>query len=102
MKSNWKDIKPRELISRLKEGKAPVILDVRESYEWQEGHIPGARHIPLGELPDRLNELNAGQETVVVCWSGGRSSRACDFLASAGYRVTNLKGGMSSWNGEVV
>jgi rhodanese-related sulfurtransferase len=86
-----------------------VILDVREPDEWAAGHAPGAIHIPLGELPDRLGELaelselsdvlgDAGGGTLAVtCRGGGRSSRAVAWLTQQGYDVANLDGGMKAW-----
>nr|WP_051621135.1 rhodanese-like domain-containing protein [Paenibacillus sp. UNC451MF] len=77
------------------------VLDVRESDEWESGHIPGATHIPLGQIARALNELKSSQETVVVCRSGNRSRMACEYLSSFGYNVVNMKGGMSDWTGKV-
>ncbi|MFD0679525.1 MULTISPECIES: rhodanese-like domain-containing protein [unclassified Paenibacillus] len=65
---------PFEVAERLKQGEKFEILDVRESQEWEEGHIPEATHIPLGELEERHMELNKEQEMVVVCRSGNRSA----------------------------
>lgn len=74
-----------------------ALLDVREPDEWDAGHIPGALHIPLGELPQRLGELPDG-DLVVVCRSGGRSARAVAWLAQNGYDALNLDGGMTAWS----
>jgi len=74
------------------------ILDVREPDEWNEGHIPGATLIPLGELASRVNELPKDQEIVVVCRSGNRSAQGRDILLSAGLQqVTSMAGGMNEW-----
>ncbi|TWH04709.1 rhodanese-related sulfurtransferase [Nocardioides sp. J9] len=76
-----------------------VVLDVREDDEWAAGHIDGAVHIPLMELPARLGEfveLEAPQ-TLVVCKAGGRSARAVAYLAQQGYDVVNLVDGMIGW-----
>jgi rhodanese-related sulfurtransferase len=73
------------------------ILDVRELDEWQAGHVPGALHVPLGELPARLADLPADGELVVVCRSGGRSARAVAWLNDNGYDSVNLDGGMGAW-----
>ncbi|GAA4707523.1 rhodanese-like domain-containing protein [Brevibacillus fulvus] len=92
---------PSDIHERLKNKDRMIILDVREQEEWESGHIPNAKHIPLNELPERLQELDRQTETVVVCRSGGRSSKACEFLAAQGYNVTNMNGGMNKWYGEV-
>jgi rhodanese-related sulfurtransferase len=79
-----------------------VVLDVREDDEWVAGHIDGATHIPMGELPARFSEVttlagDAGEEVVVVCRSGGRSARVVAWLAQYGVDAVNLDGGMSAW-----
>lgn len=74
-----------------------VLLDVREDHEWRAGHAPGARHIPLGALPDRLAELPDGVPLVTACAHGLRSARAARLLARTGREVYNLRGGMHAW-----
>jgi hydroxyacylglutathione hydrolase len=74
-----------------------TIVDVRGANEWGAGHIPGAVHIPLGLLTDRLDEIPAGRPVVVQCQSGGRSSIAASLLARAGISVSNLAGGITAW-----
>jgi rhodanese-related sulfurtransferase len=74
-----------------------VVLDVRESHEWAAGHIEGALHIPLGDLPARVGELDPTAATVVVCHVGGRSARATAWLHAQGHDVVNLEGGMEAW-----
>lgn len=76
----------------------PVILDVREDDEWAAGHIDGAVHIPLHELPGRLAELPDTDTLVVTCRSGGRSSKATAYLLSSGINAVNLGGGMKAWD----
>ncbi len=74
------------------------ILDVREPSEWQQGHIPGATLVPLGQLPNRLSEIPKDQEVVVVCHTGNRSAQGRDILLKAGYTtVTSMAGGMTQW-----
>jgi rhodanese-related sulfurtransferase len=74
------------------------ILDVRQPEEWNEGHIPGATLIPLGELASRVNEVPKDQKVVVVCRSGNRSQQGRDILLSAGYtQVTSMAGGINEW-----
>ena len=75
-----------------------VVLDVREPIEWQHAHIEGALHIPLHELPGRLDELPHAQ-TLVVCKVGGRSAQAVRWLNEQGRDTVNLDGGMIDWAG---
>jgi len=75
---------------------ATSILDVREPAEWEHGHIDGALHIPMMELPQRLDELPVGH-TVVVCRVGGRSAQVVAYLVQQGHDVVNLDGGMIEW-----
>jgi rhodanese-related sulfurtransferase len=72
-------------------------LDVREPDEWDAGHIDGALHIPLAELPARVAELPDDEGLVVVCRTGGRSGRATAWLVQNGYEAVNLDGGMGAW-----
>ena len=74
-----------------------VLLDVREDDEWQRGHAPGARHIPMGQVPSRIDEINADAKLFVVCQAGGRSLRVAQHLARNGYRPVNVSGGMQAW-----
>ena len=77
------------------------IVDVRQPKEYEQGHIPGSRLVPLPELGDRLDELNPEQSTLVYCATGMRSSSAAQILAGQGYKtVYNLAGGFTAWNGE--
>ena len=73
-----------------------AVLDVREQFEWDAGHIDGALHVPLGELTERRGELPQAQ-TLVVCKVGGRSSQAVAWLSRQGHDVVNLDGGMLEW-----
>lgn len=72
------------------------VLDVREPVEWAYGHIEGAVHIPLMDLPVRLGDVPDGQ-LLVVCKVGARSAQAVGYLAQQGYDVVNLDGGMLDW-----
>jgi rhodanese-related sulfurtransferase len=73
-----------------------AVLDVREPVEWMHGHIEGATHIPLMELPQRLEEVPPGQ-VLVVCKVGGRSAQAVGYLVQQGIDAVNLDGGMLEW-----
>lgn len=76
----------------------PLLLDVREPWEFQTCHLPGARLVPMNELPARLHELDPDAETVAICHHGTRSLHAAQFLARQGFeRVHNLAGGVDAW-----
>jgi rhodanese-related sulfurtransferase len=76
----------------------PVLLDVRERWEFQTCHIEGARHVPMGELPARLGELDPAANVVAICHHGARSLQVAHFLARQGFaRVHNLAGGVDAW-----
>ena len=90
-----------ELKQKLDAGEDVFILDVREPYEYQIAQI-GGHLIPLGELPNRLGELDTSREIVVQCKSGGRSQRAAEFLAQNGFsKLHNLAGGITAWANEI-
>lgn len=74
-----------------------LILDVREDYEWVEGHVTGAVHIPLAELPMRFEELDPDIDAYVICRTGGRSAQAAGWLVSQGYSAFNIAGGSGAW-----
>jgi rhodanese-related sulfurtransferase len=74
-----------------------VVLDVREDDEWQAGHIEGAVHIPLSELPARATEISGAAQVLCVCKGGGRSARATMLLRQSGVEAVNLDGGMHGW-----
>jgi rhodanese-related sulfurtransferase/rubrerythrin len=76
------------------------LVDVRQDWEYQEFHLPGARLTPLGELPDRLGELDRGKPTVTYCRTGRRSAAAAAILAGEGFApVVNMAGGVLAWRG---
>ena len=76
-----------------------ALLDVRDASEWDEGHIPGAKHIPYYFVEQRLQELDPAQPLVVLCGSGQRSTLACALLQRHGFtQLTNVVGGMEAWN----
>ncbi len=72
------------------------VLDVREAIEWEHGHIEGAVHVPLMQLPERRNEVPDGR-VIVVCKVGARSMQATHYLVQQGYDAVNLEGGMIDW-----
>jgi rhodanese-related sulfurtransferase len=76
-----------------------VLLDVREDDEWARGHAAGAQHIPMGEVPARIGEIDQEARLYVVCAAGGRSARVSQYLARNGYSPINVSGGMLEWVG---
>jgi rhodanese-related sulfurtransferase len=76
------------------------ILDVREDFEVAEGIIPGALHIPMDQLRERLSELDPAVPVIAVCRSGNRSARVADALNSAGFTADTMTGGMIAWTRE--
>jgi sulfur-carrier protein adenylyltransferase/sulfurtransferase len=97
------DITPAELAQQLSSGAEIVLIDVREPYEWNAGHLDTATHIPLAQVPQRLAEIPKDRDVVMICRSGGRSAHAQEHLIRQhGYtRVKNLVGGMQRWAREV-
>jgi rhodanese-related sulfurtransferase len=75
-----------------------VLLDVREKEEWDRGHAAGAQHIPMGEVPARMAEIDPEATLFVVCHLGGRSMRVARYLAQNGYQPINVSGGMQAWS----
>ena len=96
-----KEIKPDEVAKKVKNNERVSIIDVREDEEVAQGKISGSTHIPLGELPDRLDEIDQSKEHIMVCRSGGRSGKAYQLLDEKGYNVRNMTGGMLEWKDEV-
>lgn len=92
------DMTAQQLNEQLRNGSDAQIVDVRESAEVAAGMIAGARHIPLGELPARMDELDKTRPVVAVCRSGRRSAAAADELAAAGFTAYTMTGGMLEWS----
>jgi rhodanese-related sulfurtransferase len=86
-----------ELNDRLKNGKRPLVIDVRQPDEYRTGHVAGAKLIPLNKLSNRMKDLPQNREIVCVCASGNRSGSATRMLVKAGFNAVNMKGGMNSW-----
>ncbi|HWN57451.1 MAG TPA: rhodanese-like domain-containing protein [Methylomirabilota bacterium] len=92
-------IDPVTLKARLDRGESVLILDVREPFEIALAPFPGATHIPMGNIPSRLTELDPDRETVVVCHHGVRSAQVAMYLAQNGFEhVLNLSGGIDAWS----
>ncbi len=97
-------ISAKELKEKIDSKANFVLIDVRETFEFQIGRIPGSIHIPLGEIPNRTGDLEKykDQEMVVHCKSGGRSQRAIDFLKTKGFtKLRNLTGGITAWSDDI-
>jgi rhodanese-related sulfurtransferase len=89
----------QELRQMLAQSTPPLLLDVRESDEWQFCRIEGARHLPTSQIQQRVGELEPMQETVVYCHHGVRSLMVAEFLNGKGFsRVASLTGGIEAWS----
>ncbi|AGM99524.1 rhodanese-like domain-containing protein [Streptococcus iniae] len=75
------------------------LIDVREDFEYQLGHVPGSQNIPLSRLGQDYNNLDKDQTYHIICQSGGRSAQAVAFLEQEGYQAINVEGGTSAWTG---
>ena len=89
------EIEVAALAERVAEG--ALVIDVREPDEYRAGHVPGAQLMPLATVPDHLDRFRSDGPTYVICKSGGRSMRACEFAAGEGYDVVNVTGGTGAW-----
>ncbi len=95
-------LNPQEAWQKISTGHketGPVLIDVREGWEFQNGHARGAVHIPMSELAQRLNEIPANRDVFMICQSGSRSGSVVKYLANSGYtRVFNVSGGTGMWS----
>jgi rhodanese-related sulfurtransferase len=98
-----KEITPGEFVQRRAAGAKMQLLDVREDWEIKLAPAPTEfKHIPMGEISERLNELDPTQETVVICRSGGRSMQVAQYLDRQSFAsVSNLTGGILAWSREL-
>ena len=102
VRSEVKEIQPAQLAERIATGEELEIIDVREPFEWELGHIPGARLVPLNRIADEIPRLDKRRETILYCKIGARSRFAAEQLADAGLsEVRNLTGGILRWIDEV-
>ena len=94
---------PRELQDYLAQTEtSPLLLDVREPWEYQHCHIEGSRLVPMSQIPAACEQLNPGDEIVVICHHGVRSQQVGWYLARAGFqRLINLSGGIDAWARDV-
>jgi rhodanese-related sulfurtransferase len=95
-----KELSPREFLDRRRGGAEMTLLDVREDWETALAPVPTLTvHIPMGEISDRVGELDPKRETVVICRSGGRSAQVAQYLERQGFSsVSNLAGGILAWS----
>jgi rhodanese-related sulfurtransferase len=89
------DIDVDELAVQLRSGAR--VVDVREPDEYERGHVPGAISVPLGTVPDELDLFRGDGPVYVICQSGGRSRRACEFAEANGVDAVNVAGGTGAW-----
>lgn len=73
------------------------VMDVREEWEFESGHVPNAHHIPLNSIPEQLATLPREQQIWIICQSGGRSMTAANYLEAQGFDVVSVAGGTGSW-----
>jgi hydroxyacylglutathione hydrolase/adenylyltransferase/sulfurtransferase len=90
------DIAP-EQVAELQRAGTIQLVDVREPYEWEAGHIPGTRHVTLGEVAQEAETIDRETTVVFICRVGGRSTMAADAFRRAGYEAYSLAGGVLAW-----
>ncbi|WML47251.1 rhodanese-like domain-containing protein [Neobacillus sp. PS3-34] len=94
-------ISTEELKNKLEAGEQLELVDVREDEEVEQGMIPGAKHIRMGDIPANLDYFNKDKEYIFICRSSRRSENVCYYLKDQGYKVRNMVGGMLEWTGDV-
>jgi len=92
------EISPTEFVARRDRGDSLTLLDVREDWELGVASVPNIIHIPMGQIADRLQELDRNKEVVVLCRSGRRSLEVAKFLQQNGFKAVNLAGGILAWS----
>ncbi|MFZ0545071.1 MAG: rhodanese-like domain-containing protein [Candidatus Promineifilaceae bacterium] len=96
--NNLADTVNVQTVSAVKESADVLVLDVREQWEYDEGHIPGVTLIPVSEVSNRLSEIPTDKEVIVTCRSGNRSSQVAEYLRQQGYdNIHNMDGGILAW-----
>jgi rhodanese-related sulfurtransferase len=87
-----------QTVAEIKDRDDVLVLDVREQWEYDAGHIPGVTLLPMGEIPGRMSEIPTDQTVILTCRSGNRSGQVADFLRQQGYEnVHNMSGGILEW-----
>ena len=88
-------------VASIKDQDEVYVIDVREQWEYDEGHIPGVTLIPMNEVPNRLDEIPTDKDVIVTCRSGNRSGQVTEYLRQIGYdNVHNMSGGIIAWEAE--
>jgi rhodanese-related sulfurtransferase len=97
-----REISPADFVATLSGRPSTLLVDVREAWELDIARVAAAVHLPMGEVPDRLAELDRGRDLVIMCKAGGRSLQVARFLEAQGYpSVANLTGGILAWQRDV-
>jgi rhodanese-related sulfurtransferase len=92
------EITPAEFVDRRQAGETLTLLDVREAWELGVASVPDVVHIPMGQVADRIGELDREQTIVVLCRSGRRSLEVARYLQQNGFKTVNLAGGILAWS----
>ncbi len=95
-----KEIKRDEVEQKIADDENLTVIDVREAWELENKKMPGVKNIPIGEIPNRLSELEKEEPYYILCASGSRSGEAAKYLEERGYDVTNITDGMVGWEDE--
>jgi len=99
---NVRSLKDADFRNEMKNSPTPMLIDVRESHEFQGGYIPGAKNIPLSQLGQRLSEIPKDSHLLLYCRSGMRSGKAGGILMKKGYtQLAHLQGGIGAWKGKI-
>lgn len=96
-----KEITAAQLKQMIQTGEPVHVIDVREDEEVAFGMIPSATHIKMGDIPERMNELDKNETYIIICRSGVRSEHVCRYLEAHGYDVCNVIDGLLGWDGEL-
>jgi rhodanese-related sulfurtransferase len=96
--STLPDVIDAETAAAIKDRADVLLIDVREQWEYDEGHIPGITLIPMNSVPSRLSEIPTDKTVVFACRSGNRSGQVFNYLKEQGYtNIHNLQGGITAW-----
>jgi rhodanese-related sulfurtransferase len=93
------EITPEDVKRIMGHAERPVLLDIREAWEYATAHIDGSKHVPMNELPARVSELDPADHIVVLCHAGVRSARVTEWLRQNGFeKVQSMSGGIDRWS----